>query len=91
VLPSDPGPGAGAVPPSTPYPAPLDLTVPIPGLPSIARFGPAIEWKEHEGTMKLVVAFATNTPVGILWRVLEPDDARRLLEWMLKSVEAAGA
>lgn len=75
----------GPVPSPNDYPPPLDLTNGVPSNPFLVKAGPGFEW--HDG--KLVVMFAT--PGGpVLWKTLEPDESRRLLEWMLRSVEVAG-
>lgn len=85
ALPNDPGPGANAGgPPAPEYPAPLDLTVRQAGAPVLCRAGPAFEWLQHEGRMKLVVSFAiAGGPV--MHRVLEPHESAQLLEWLLKA------
>lgn len=93
MLPSDPGPGAN--PDKTPaqpqYPPPLDFTIRPDGSPSfLAKFGPGFEWVQTDPSkpeqVKLIVSWAiAGGP--ILHRVLEPAEASKLLEWMLRSAE----
>ncbi len=87
MLPADPGPGAGT--PQREYPPPLDLTDQVDGQPFLCRVGPGFEWHVSEGEMKLIVSFAI--PGGpVMWKALDPERSRLLLEWMLKSAEVGG-
>lgn len=72
-------------PESRDYPPPLDLTTTPEGGPFLVRTGPGFQW--YDG--RLMVMWAV--PGGpVLWKALEAEESRRLLEWMLKSVEAIG-
>jgi hypothetical protein len=71
------------------YPPPLDLRDPVENAPSFVRMGPAFEWRQHEGSTKLLVCF--GLPGGpMMWKALSASESSMLLQWMLASASASG-